>query len=68
MLLAARSEALVLDPTYTSKALAALIAHVRSGELSPADTVVFLHTGGAPATLTTRSVTHLVSAAGWQNL
>jgi hypothetical protein len=30
--------------------------------------VVFLHTGGAPATLTTRGATHLVSAAGWQNL
>ena len=68
LLLAARSEALVLDPTYTSKALAALVAHVRSGELSPADTVVFLHTGGAPATLTTRAATYLAAAPGWQNL
>lgn len=68
MLLAARTEALVLDPTYTSKAMAALIAHVRAGELSPTDTVVFLHTGGAPATLTTKAAAHLASAAGWQNL
>lgn len=68
MLLAARSEALVLDPTYTAKALAALIAHVRSGELSPADTVVFLHTGGGPATLTTKAATSLAAAPGWQNL
>lgn len=67
LLLAARTEALVLDATYTAKALAALIAHVRSGELSPDDTVVFLHTGGAPATLTARAATYLAAAAGWQN-
>ena len=67
MLLAARTEALVLDPTYTSKALAALIAHVRSGELSPADTVVFLHTGGAPATLTAKAAALLAATTGWQN-
>jgi len=66
ILLAARTEALVLDPTYTSKALAALIAHVRSGELSPEDTVVFLHTGGAPATLTTKAAAALATAPGWQ--
>lgn len=29
--------------------MAALIAHVRSGELGPEDAVVFLHTGGATA-------------------
>ena len=67
MLLAARTEALVLDPTYTSKALAALIAHVRSGELSPEDTVVFLHTGGAPATLTAKAAALLAATTGWQN-
>lgn len=67
MRLAARCEALVLDPTYTAKGLAALIAHVRSGELGPDDTVVFLHTGGAPATLTTRAAQALASAPGWQN-
>jgi len=65
--LAARTEALVLDLAYTSKAFAALVAHVRSGELAPTDTVVFLHTGGSPATLTTRAAAHLAAAAGWQN-
>lgn len=50
--LVAKSEAILLDPCYTSKAMAALIAHVRAGELSPADTVVFLHTGGMPALFT----------------
>lgn len=67
MRLAARSEALVLDPTYTAKGLAALVAHVRAGELSPDDTVVFLHTGGAPATLTSKVAAALASAPGWQN-
>jgi len=50
--LLARHEAIVLDPCYTSKAMAALIAHVRSGELQPDETVVYLHTGGMPAIFT----------------
>ena len=50
--LLARSEAILLDPCYTSKGMAALVQHVRSGELSPDDTVVFLHTGGMPALFT----------------
>ena len=50
--LVARSEAILLDPCYTSKGMAALIQHVRSGELSPAEPVVFLHTGGMPAVFT----------------
>jgi D-cysteine desulfhydrase family pyridoxal phosphate-dependent enzyme len=50
--LLARTEAILLDPCYTSKAMAALVAHVRSGELKPADTVAFLHTGGMPAIFT----------------
>jgi len=48
----AQSEAIVLDPCYTSKGMAALIEHVRSGELVASDTVVFLHTGGMPAIFT----------------
>lgn len=68
MLLAARTEALVLDLTYTAKAFAALVAHVRRGELAATDTVVFLHTGGAPATLTTKAAEALSRAPGWQNL
>ncbi len=50
--LLARSEAILLDPCYTSKAMAALIAHVRSGEIAPGETIVFLHTGGMPALFT----------------
>lgn len=40
----ARTEGIVLDPVYTGKAAAALVAGVRPGE-----TVVFVHTGGVPA-------------------
>ena len=48
----ARHEAIVLDPCYTSKAAAAMIAHVRGGEIRADDTIVFLHTGGVPAIFT----------------
>jgi D-cysteine desulfhydrase family pyridoxal phosphate-dependent enzyme len=48
----ARTEGILVDPCYTGKALAGLIAHVRAGELAPDDTVVFLHTGGAPGMFT----------------
>lgn len=50
--LAARTEGLLLEPIYTGKTLAALIAHIAEGRLTSADTVVFLHTGGAPAIFT----------------
>lgn len=45
----ARSEGILLDPVYTSKAMAALIADVRNGRLKPGDVTVFIHTGGTPA-------------------
>jgi D-cysteine desulfhydrase len=44
--LAARTEALFVDHTYTAKALAALIARVRDGRIPGDATVVFWHTGG----------------------
>jgi 1-aminocyclopropane-1-carboxylate deaminase/D-cysteine desulfhydrase-like pyridoxal-dependent ACC family enzyme len=44
--LAARTEALFLDPTYTAKAMAGLMAHVRRGSFKSTDTVLFWHTGG----------------------
>jgi 1-aminocyclopropane-1-carboxylate deaminase/D-cysteine desulfhydrase-like pyridoxal-dependent ACC family enzyme len=47
ILLAARTEALILDPVYSGKAMAGLIAAVRSGRIS--GDIVFLHTGGIPA-------------------
>ena len=44
--LTARTEGLYLDPTYTSKAMAALIAYVRNGRFRKEETVLFWHTGG----------------------
>ena len=49
MRLAARYEGLILDPVYTSKALAGLIDHIRGGRIGPDEPVVFVHTGGVPA-------------------
>ncbi len=46
--LAAETEALILDPVYTGKALAGLMDHIRQGIVGPDDTVVFIHTGGLP--------------------
>lgn len=47
--LLARTEGILLDPTYTAKAMACLVAHVRNDKLDPGATVVYLHTGGVPA-------------------
>jgi len=47
--LVARTEAILLDPVYTGKAMAGMIDHIRRGEIPGTDTVVFLHTGGVPA-------------------
>jgi L-cysteate sulfo-lyase len=44
--LAARTEALILDPVYTGKGMKGLIALARQGVFK-GETVVFLHTGGA---------------------
>lgn len=49
MRLAGRLEALVLDPVYSAKGLAGLIALIREGRWTAADDIVFIHTGGAPA-------------------
>ena len=43
----AENEGLFLDPVYTGKAFAGLIAMAREGKLTPADRVLFLHSGGA---------------------
>jgi 1-aminocyclopropane-1-carboxylate deaminase/D-cysteine desulfhydrase-like pyridoxal-dependent ACC family enzyme len=49
LVLAARLEGLVLDPVYTGKAMAGLIAGCRSGGIASSAQVVFVHTGGLPA-------------------
>jgi L-cysteate sulfo-lyase len=47
--LAGRLEAFVLDPVYSGKGLAGLIALITEGRWTPDQNVIFLHTGGAPA-------------------
>jgi L-cysteate sulfo-lyase len=47
--LLATTEGILLDPVYTSKALAALVDDVRRGRLPHDRPVVFIHTGGTPA-------------------
>lgn len=49
---AARHGGWVLDRTYTGKGFAGLLGHARAGRWGPDDTVVFWHTGGAPAVFT----------------
>ena len=48
----ARAEGVVLDPVYTGKCAAGLVAHCRDGRFSPDDVVIFVHTGGVPAIFT----------------
>jgi len=47
--LAARCEALFLDPVYTAKAMAGLIAYVRQQRFTDKETILFWHTGGQVA-------------------
>jgi D-cysteine desulfhydrase len=46
MQLFANSEGLLLDPVYSSKGAAGLIAYLRRGEFKKTDRVLFWHTGG----------------------
>ncbi len=43
----AQREGILLDPTYTSKAMAGMLATIREGKIRDGATPVFLHTGGA---------------------
>ena len=47
--LVAQTEGIFLDPSYTSKAFAGLIDHIRKGKLTSDEMAIFLHTGGTPA-------------------
>ena len=44
--LLASTEGIVLDPVYTAKAMAALIARIRAGKFTETQRILFLHTGG----------------------
>ncbi|MEZ4561122.1 MAG: D-cysteine desulfhydrase family protein [Thermomicrobiales bacterium] len=47
--LLAQTEAILLDPVYSGKAMAALLAAIRGGRFAADDSVLFLHTGGGPS-------------------
>ncbi len=50
----ARTEGILLDPVYSGKAMAALLDRLGDGRIRAGDTVVFWHTGGAPALFANR--------------
>jgi D-cysteine desulfhydrase len=45
------TQGIVVDPFYTAKAAAGMLAWIRSGRVPSGDRVVFIHTGGHPAVL-----------------
>lgn len=47
--LLARTEAILLDPVYSGKAMAGMIDLVRKGVFTKGQKILFLHTGGSPA-------------------
>jgi D-cysteine desulfhydrase family pyridoxal phosphate-dependent enzyme len=49
IVLLARTEAILLDPVYSGKAMSGLIDHIRTGQIPADETVVFVHTGGNSA-------------------
>jgi L-cysteate sulfo-lyase len=57
--LAGALEALPLDPVYSGKGLAGLIAMIRDGRWKKDDNVVFVHTGGAPALFAYRAALNI---------
>ena len=48
----AETEGLILDPVYTGKAAAGMLAHIHEGKFGADDALVFVHTGGSPAIFT----------------
>jgi len=46
--IAAKSEGILLDPTYTGKSMAGLLRYVRQDKWASTQRVMFLHTGGTP--------------------
>ncbi len=46
--LLACSEGLLVDPVYSGKALAGLLADLRAGRHQPGDNLLFVMTGGSP--------------------
>lgn len=45
----AQTEGILLDPVYTGKSFAGLLALIKANKFAKTDNVLFVHTGGAPA-------------------
>ncbi len=58
--LAARFEALILDPVYSGKGLAGLISLIGEGRFGADEDVIFLHSGGEPAIFAYREMLELL--------
>jgi 1-aminocyclopropane-1-carboxylate deaminase/D-cysteine desulfhydrase-like pyridoxal-dependent ACC family enzyme len=61
MRLAARTDALLLDPVYTAKAMAGLVDQVQRGSINSDESIIFLHTGGLPALFAYREAVERMS-------
>ncbi|WP_373883726.1 pyridoxal-phosphate dependent enzyme [Acinetobacter pittii] len=46
--LVAMHSGIILDPIYTGRAFAGLIAAIREGSIKPGEKTIFLHSGGLP--------------------
>ena len=55
IMLLAQTEGIFLDPVYSGKGFAGLLARIREGAFGDDDVVVFLHTGGSAALFAYRS-------------
>lgn len=49
IMLVARTEGILLDPVYTGKVAAGLLAHINAGRWSSDDRLLLVHSGGVPA-------------------
>jgi D-cysteine desulfhydrase len=60
--LAARTEGIVLDPTYTARTLAGLTAAVEDGTIQPGRRTILLHSGGLPGLFGHQQALALITA------
>ncbi len=47
--LVGQTQAILLDPVYTGKAMSGMLDLLQKGELDDSDAIAFIHTGGGPA-------------------
>jgi D-cysteine desulfhydrase/L-cysteate sulfo-lyase len=59
---AASSEGLLLDPVYSGKTMACMLALADNGQLTDFQNIVFIHTGGAPTIFAYQEDMHTITA------